>query len=120
MHFPELGYVCGVLNFNSSQFDWANKAELSLVLRHDCPTLEGNESCSSFQGRGVGVMRFLPCVCRLCIQASADVPAFVHVSCCFHISEGRFDISANWEQFWLISCTDGVRGEYLDTDEKLS
>lgn len=51
-------------------------SELSPVLRHDYPALKGNESCSSFQGRGVGVMRFLPCVSVDCVEASADVPAF--------------------------------------------
>lgn len=56
------------------------------VLRHECPAFKGNESCSSFQGCGVGMMRFLPCVFRrrhkcllLCVCVCLTPPVFMSV-----------------------------------------
>lgn len=66
------------------------------------------------QGRGVGMMRFLLCVCWVCIQASADVPAFMYVSLSSIINLGVLqtgNILVN------LQYTNSVKGEYLDYDK---
>ena len=114
MHFSWPGFCMSVM---SRALPQCFISELSPVLSHDCPAWKGNESCSSFQGHGVGMMCFLPCVCWVWVQASADVPVCVYVSQYSNICEGWFEIFTHWEHFDQSSGPNLMRGGYVDLDE---
>lgn len=78
----------------------SNISELRSVFRHDRLPLKGNESCSSFQGRGVGMMRFLTCVC-VCVLRPQQMclPLWI----CTLFFNARFKKFANWKHFFQSS-----------------